>query len=127
MFSETLKALRQEKKLTQNEVAQACGVSTQCISSLEMGTRSPSGITLSALADFFNVSTDYLLGRTDELGGVLMPPTHAGASDLSPEERKLVEDYRGLGKPLKDLLQSMIKTWQSDELPASSLSPRKKA
>ncbi len=123
-ISVILKELRTEKGLTQGELAKCLGISQDSISLWEKGKRVPDTQYVIQFADFFNVSTDYLLGRTDELGGVLMP---APANDLSSEERKLVEDYRGLGKPLKDLLQSMIRTWQSDELPASSLSPRKKA
>ncbi len=123
-ISVILKELRTEKGLTQGELAKCLGISQDSISLWEKGKRVPDTQYVIQFADFFNVSTDYLLGRTDELGGAILP---SPANDLSSEERKLVEDYRGLGKPLKDLLQSMIRTWQSDELPASSLSPRKKA
>ncbi len=123
-FNKTIHDLRIEFNISQQQLADAIGVSQSTIAKIEVGRNEATASTIRKLADFFNVSTDYLLGRTDELGGAILP---SPANDLSSEERKLVEDYRGLGKPLKDLLQSMIRTWQSDELPASSLSPRKKA
>ncbi len=123
-FIEILKNLLSESGMTQTAFANCIGVKQSQISEWLKGKAKPGYDTLKSIADSMNISADYLLGRTDELGGAILP---APSSDLSSEERKLVEDYRGLGKPLKDLLQSMIKTWQSDELPASSLSPRKKA
>ena len=70
-FSQILRELRIERGITQTELAKQCGVSSQCISSLEVGRRSPTGSTIEALSKYFNVSTDYLLGRTDELGAVV--------------------------------------------------------
>ncbi len=61
-FPKRLKDLREEKGYTQTFVAQNCDVSIQCISSLESGNRSPTGSTLVALAEFFDVSIDYLMG-----------------------------------------------------------------
>ena len=52
-FPEILKELREEKNVTRTTVALNCNVSTQCISSLEMGTRNPTSSTLMALADYF--------------------------------------------------------------------------
>ena len=108
-FSEILKELRTAKGLTQTDVAKGCKVSMQCISSLEMGTRNPTGATLAALADFFQVSIDYLVGRSDDLGAVMI---QSGAPDLSAEEKELVRRFRPLARPLKDLIFSMLDTWE---------------
>lgn len=62
-FKNILKELRLERSLTQKEVAQNCDLSPQCISQLEMGTRNPTGSTLELLADYFDCSIDYLMGR----------------------------------------------------------------
>ncbi len=67
MNGERLKKLRKEKKLTQTELGSKINVTKVSISGYESGNRSPDTDTLQRLADFFEVSTDYLLGRTDNL------------------------------------------------------------
>ena len=64
MFKDILKKVRQDKKLTQKEVADALGISQPSYQQWENGKRSPSGETLEKLATYFNVSVDYLLGRS---------------------------------------------------------------
>ena len=49
----------------QKQVAEGSGISLRTYQRYENGEREPSASTLVALADFFNVSTDYLLGRTN--------------------------------------------------------------
>lgn len=104
-FSEILKELRLAKGLTQTEVAKGCKVSMQCISSLEMGTRNPTGTTLTALADYFQVSTDYLLGRTDDLG---MASFQSGETALSAEERELLRRFRSLSERSRKVVADMV-------------------
>lgn len=62
-LGEKLKALRIENHLRQDQVARLVNVEKSSISMYETGVRQPSYITLVRLADVFNVSTDYLLGR----------------------------------------------------------------
>lgn len=65
-----LKELRNKKSITQVELGKAIGLSKQTISTYELGTREPDNETLLKLANFFNVSLDYLLGRTDNPEGL---------------------------------------------------------
>ena len=65
-FAQKLKILRNKKGLTQTELGKFFNLSKQTISSYENGGSSPDKEMLQLLADFFNVSTDYLLGRTDD-------------------------------------------------------------
>lgn len=60
---EKLKFLRNKMKRTQQEVASYLGVSYQAYAGYETGRREPDNKTLSLLADYFDVSVDYLLGR----------------------------------------------------------------
>ncbi len=94
-FSERLKELRCEKGVTITQVARSCKVSIQCISSLEMGKRNPTGSTIAMLADYFGVSADYLLGRSDDFGYVTV--------QSSPTVPALAEDQ----KQLLDLYERM--------------------
>ena len=65
MFSDRLKSLRHSQGLTQDDVAIAINVSRQSIGNYENLTVYPDLDTLVQIADFFNVSADYLLCRTD--------------------------------------------------------------
>lgn len=66
MFNERLKELRKQHNLTQLEFAKQFHVSNGAVGNWESGQRMPDSDTLSRIADFFNVSVDYVLGRTDE-------------------------------------------------------------
>ena len=66
IFSERLKALRAGKGIRQSELAALIGVRNTAVSMMESGSRSPSVEVLIALADYFNVSLDYLVGRSDD-------------------------------------------------------------
>jgi transcriptional regulator with XRE-family HTH domain len=60
-----LKELRKERKILQRQVAEAINCSQAVYSRYESGEREPSKEILAALADFYGVSVDYLLGRDD--------------------------------------------------------------
>ncbi len=63
MFSEKLKILRKEYNLSQEKLAQVLNISKGSIGMYETNRREPSFEILLNIADFFNVSLDYLLGR----------------------------------------------------------------
>lgn len=65
MFSERLKQLRKEAKLTQKQLAKKMNTSQPSYQNWEKGTRNPSKENLEKLSKIFNVSVDYLLGNTD--------------------------------------------------------------
>ena len=64
-FSEKLKTLKAQKKVRQKDIAEAIGVSLRAYQYYETDTREPTMSNLIALADYFDVSLDYLVGRTD--------------------------------------------------------------
>lgn len=64
-FAEKIKELRSERKLTSNELAKFLEVSGSIVLKWEKAQRSATIDNLSKVADFFGVSTDYLLGRED--------------------------------------------------------------
>ncbi len=64
-FSERLIELRTSRNLTQKQVYEAIGMSAPGYQRYEYGTREPAYQNLIALADYFNVSLDYLVGRSD--------------------------------------------------------------
>lgn len=62
-FPQRLQALREKKRLSRRALAELCGLSKNMISLYERGEKAPSVDALISLADYFGVSTDYLLGR----------------------------------------------------------------
>lgn len=79
-----LVSLRKEKKITQVELAKALSVSQAAVGNWELGKREPDNDTLSRIADFFHVTVDYLLGRTDDPEGA----NTADIPDLFPIRTK---------------------------------------
>ncbi len=66
MFRIRLKELREQKGLSQDAFSKDIGVSQSTVGNWESGTRQPKMAVLEKIARYFDVSTDYLLGRSDE-------------------------------------------------------------
>ncbi len=66
MDGKRLKKLRTDKKLTQAELGKIINVTKVSISGYESGGRTPDTDNLKRLADYFGVTSDYLLGRSDD-------------------------------------------------------------
>ena len=64
-FKDKLKELRIEYELSQKELAEKLSVSQRSVSNWENGEREPDFEMLTAIAKFFNVTTDYLLGISE--------------------------------------------------------------
>lgn len=60
------KQVRAEKGFTQKQVAEGIGITDRQYQNYEYGKKTPSALILCALADYFNVSLDYLVGRSDD-------------------------------------------------------------
>lgn len=61
-----IKNLREEKSITQLQLSKILNIGNTTLSQYESGKRVPSDSIKKAIADYFNVSIDYLLGRTDK-------------------------------------------------------------
>lgn len=65
IFQERLRLLRNEKGVSQKQVAENLGITEVGYQNYEVGRRKPNFDIIPAIADFFNVSLDYLFGRSD--------------------------------------------------------------
>ena len=65
MFGQRILDLRQAARLSQRELSEALHIGQTTISEWERGNKMPGVDTLVQIADYFRVSTDYLLGRTE--------------------------------------------------------------
>ncbi|AHM56379.1 transcriptional regulator, XRE family [Peptoclostridium acidaminophilum DSM 3953] len=96
-FGDRLKNLRIEKDLTQQDIADILGVGRATIAGYETKGKQPDFDKLKSISDYFDVSIDYLLGRTDERkpgSKILTKAYHSiNANGLSEEDIKQVEDY----------------------------------
>ncbi len=99
MLPERLKSLRLEIKLTQKEIAKKLGISQQAYAVWETGKRNPNQKSLNILSDFFNVSTDYLLGNID-----------IKSKTLETDLNKTLDTVRSFdGKPITDADRETIR------------------
>ena len=67
MYFQRLKDLRQDRRLTQTDIGKILSIRQNVYSTYEVGYRTLPLDCLLILADFYNTSTDYILGRTNEI------------------------------------------------------------
>ena len=103
-YAKILKELRAEKGLSQLEVAKGIDTSQRNIGRWETGANEPSSSFVKKLADFFNVSTDYLLGRENDFGAI----NNGEFNKLNYEEYKIIKMYRVLSARDKDFIEDMF-------------------
>ena len=94
-FSNRLRQLRKERGLTLQEVAEQLGMSKSNLSELETGEHGCTNATLQILARFYNVSTDYLNGTTDNPNAQIVTVADADGT-LTKIEYELLDKVKGL-------------------------------
>lgn len=111
MFPQVFKGLRKSRKISQADLADALGMSQATITFWENGKRTPDIDMLGRIADYFGVTTDYLLGRTPMDIEVI----HGDPPPLGDDEVELVfeQDEK---TPTADELERMITAVVTEEL-----------
>jgi transcriptional regulator with XRE-family HTH domain len=94
IFPKRLKAARELRGLSQDQVAERSGLQSSAVSHFETGNRKPSFDNLKRLADALRVSTDYLLGRTNEPEGQAVPddPLYRDLQRLNSSNREFARE-----------------------------------
>ncbi|MFC0525815.1 helix-turn-helix domain-containing protein [Pontibacillus salicampi] len=82
MLNKRLRELRKGTGLNQEEISKRFGVARTTYAMYEQGQRTPDYETLQKMADYFEVTTDYLLGRSDK-------PSYTAAEEKSEEDKEL--------------------------------------
>ncbi len=103
MFSDKISTLRKENKLTQKQLAAYLNLSANAICEWEKGRSEPNFDTLKKIADYFDVSIDYLLGREDDFGVV----KRESPADKDSEE--LLSLYRELTPSAQEAIKETIR------------------
>ncbi|GGE04367.1 hypothetical protein GCM10011571_01690 [Marinithermofilum abyssi] len=99
MFCKRLSQLRKRSNLTQEQLAKELGISRGSLSMYEIGKREPDFLTLQKVAHFFSVTSDFLIGLSDDPHGYgSLPPLYRELTEITEEEidylRESLEAYR---------------------------------
>ncbi|MEG0471307.1 MAG: helix-turn-helix transcriptional regulator [Solibacillus sp.] len=133
MFTKKIKTLRNNRDLTQSQLADKIEVARTTYAMYEQGKREPDFETLKRLADFFNVSTDYLLDSEDRKEKHL---TNKDERDIAKRLESFKDDLEnsdGLafdGEPMSDeakesLLESMELLFKQTQRINKKFTPKK--
>lgn len=116
MLKDVLKELRETKNFTKKQVANGVGITERAYIAYEYGERDVSTETLLKLADFYGVTTDYLLGRnTGELNNIDKLEREFNMSAL---EKRILEGYLDLSDDMRgnfmEFLQKSVQDIQKE-------------
>ncbi len=118
-----IRELRTEKGLLQKELALKVDFAQSQISNWEKGTTEPSANALIKLADFFDVTTDFLLGREDDFGNVTISSGNVSGNNntvnshnvigsrsatLSPADSELLRKYHAAPAELRKAVDKLL-------------------
>ena len=111
MFNDRLVLLRKRKGLSQYKLAEILNLTRGQVANYEQGKRQPDYETLKMFADFFNVSTDYLLGRSDDprpqpKQNVLTLPTKL--IEVPAKKHKLINKLLDLSEDSQEDMEKFI-------------------
>ena len=101
-----LKQLRTEKNISQQQLAALLNVSQQSINKYENHETEPNLDTLISMADYFDTSVDYLIGRTN----IRHKIEHINTCDLNDRELVLFDYYRQLSEQKRICLENVART-----------------
>lgn len=93
MIGERIAQLRESRKMTQEELAKKIGISRASLSHYEKNRREPDYEVLQRIADYFHVSMDYLMGRTDNPNAILGADTKLFTESLELSDEDILERF----------------------------------
>lgn len=108
-FGERLKRARERKGLTQPQVMDATGIHVKSLSRYENNSTSPDPDTITILIKFYDVSADYIMGLSSEMGhatdtdSTAKPDAHETLENLSGDSRKKAEEFIEMLKTLDEV------------------------
>ena len=100
-FDKILKLLRTEKNMSQQELADARGISKIVVNMYGRGERQLNFEILESVADYFNVDIDFLLGRTNKTTKIINPNTmaaHFDGDEYTEEELNKIKEFAAFVK-----------------------------
>lgn len=119
LFKERLRELMTEKEVNQVQLAKEIDFSQRSISMWLLGQAEPRETALRRLSQFFGCSVDYLLGRSDDFGNVVVSENN----EITPEEKELLTLFRSLPNIRRKTVMDSIRFMS--ESPETAENPRK--
>ena len=107
MIGQRIRDLRKQKKMSQSELAKIIGVTQTTITAWETGKAEPSSSTVANLADYFGVTTDYLLGRPEE-----KKEKDSNSVDLADMDALLTYQGKQIPDQDRELINDLLKRLQ---------------
>lgn len=104
-----LQTLRKHKGVSQAEIANYIGLTVGAYQNYENGRREANYETLAKFADYFNVSLDYLLGRTTVKQTATEQPDPFAGIDISAVEKRIIERYTALDEDMRAISIELFK------------------
>lgn len=92
-YGNRIAELREQKGWTQEELATTIGISRAALSHYEKNRRKPDFETLTQLADLFQVSIDYLIGRTNQSQHPIDPEVQQFTEQLELSDAEILEKF----------------------------------
>lgn len=114
-----IKELRTVKGINMREAAKMMNLPYTTYVGYEKGQREPTSEVLIQLADFYETTVDYLVGRTDTYKQVKYPATTA-IPDLTPDETDLLRKYRALDDAGRGRVRNVL-DYEYNALPGSEV------
>jgi len=105
-MSNRLRELRKEKQLSLRELGEILNISYSNIAMIERGERNFTADTVAIFANFFNVSSDYLLGLSDQRESINANTYHERLDGIDFE---IIEDIKSLDDDAKQDLKTILK------------------
>lgn len=102
MNTDNLKTARKNNQMTQKQVSDTLKISPNTYKNYEQGLREPNGDTIVALAELFNVTTDYLLGREP------LPNPFADLNLSEDDEKEVMEKYMSLPPEVRAMMLDVL-------------------
>lgn len=107
MIGQRIRDLRKQKKMSQSELAKIIGVTQTTITAWETGKAEPSSSAVANLADYFGVTTDYLLGRPEE-----KKEKDSNSVDLADMDALLTYQGKQIPDQDRELINDLLKRLQ---------------
>ncbi|MGN0824567.1 MAG: helix-turn-helix domain-containing protein [Candidatus Coproplasma sp.] len=109
MFIDIFNDLLDEKELNRKQFAEKSGIPYTTIIGWTAHNRLPDYAALIKIADFFNCSVDYLMGRQDDWNNTLIPV------EILQSEQALLKNFRKLDTENKELILKLTKNLKNSE------------
>lgn len=106
-FGNRLMELRKSEGITRDELANELNMSVNTLRNYENGLREPGHSFVIQMAKRFHVTTDFILGVSNEMKSA-QAMISSDAEQLEPDERELVADYRLLNENGKEAARSAV-------------------